>query len=46
VGQAPEVQLRKRATAKADVFMLGCCLFYLFTGGRHPFDAPTGRPNS
>jgi serine/threonine-protein kinase/endoribonuclease IRE1 len=36
---APEVQRRGKKTQKVDVFMLGCCLCYILTGGRHPFDA-------
>ena len=36
---APEVMRKKKPTAKVDVFMAGCCVCYILTGGRHPFDA-------
>jgi serine/threonine protein kinase len=43
---APEVHLPEvRTTAKVDVFMLGCCLYYILTEGCHPFDDPQA-PNA
>ena len=30
----------ERATPKVDVFMLGCCMFYVLSHGGRPFDDP------
>ncbi|KAM9960689.1 hypothetical protein ACTFIW_009836 [Dictyostelium discoideum] len=32
-----EVLLEKRKTKSVDIFSMGCILFYLMTGGQHPF---------
>merc|ERR1719182_1151793 len=37
---APEVYRRQKPTSKVDVFSLGCCIFYLLSGGRRPFEDP------
>ena len=41
---APEVRSSEVAggskTAKVDIFMLGCCVFYTLSGGKHPYDDP------
>jgi serine/threonine protein kinase len=34
---APEVYRRGTLTPKVDVFSLGCCIFYVFSHGRNPF---------
>ncbi|KAG9441052.1 hypothetical protein H6P81_016906 [Aristolochia fimbriata] len=35
--QAPEQLQNERQTRAADLFSLGCVLFFCITGGRHPF---------
>ena len=37
---APEVLRREKQTAKVDIFSLGCCIFYLLSGGHRPHEAP------
>jgi serine/threonine-protein kinase/endoribonuclease IRE1 len=36
--QAPEVVRQAKKTKKVDVFMSGCCIFFILTKGLHPFD--------
>lgn len=42
---APEVLRRQKQTSKVDIFSLGCCIFYLLTGGRRPHEDPSDRTN-
>jgi serine/threonine protein kinase len=37
---APEVYRKEKQTGKVDVFSLGCCLFYLLSGGHRPHEDP------
>jgi serine/threonine protein kinase/ankyrin repeat protein len=42
---APEVYRRENPTAKIDIFSLGCCIFYVFSHGRRPFEDPEDTQN-
>jgi serine/threonine-protein kinase/endoribonuclease IRE1 len=37
---APEHYKKGKPTAKVDIFSLGCCIFYVFSHGRRPFEDP------
>jgi serine/threonine-protein kinase/endoribonuclease IRE1 len=37
---APEHYKQGKPTAKVDIFSLGCCMFYVFSHGRRPFEDP------
>jgi len=39
------VYKREKPTSKVDVFSLGCCLFYMFTGGHRPHEDPSDPKN-
>jgi TPR repeat protein len=42
---APEVYRHGKQTAKVDVFSLGCCIFYVLSHGRKPFEDPNDPQN-
>jgi serine/threonine protein kinase len=37
---APEHHWQGKPTAQVDIFSLGCCIFYVFSHGRRPFEDP------
>jgi serine/threonine protein kinase len=42
---APEVYRHEKPTPKVDIFSLGCCIFYVISQGRRPFEDPDQRDN-
>jgi tRNA A-37 threonylcarbamoyl transferase component Bud32 len=42
---APEVYRHEKITAKVDAFSLGCCIFYVLSHGRRPFEDPQDPQN-
>jgi serine/threonine-protein kinase/endoribonuclease IRE1 len=42
---APEVYRRGNLTSKVDVFSTGCCVFYVLSHGRRPFEEPNDPDN-